>query len=214
MDDAGLMEKYRLTPVGLQRLYRELAGLGLLQTEKSQETSLPVTTVKIREFVKDVRSGMTDAGLVEKYGISSEALHSIFRKLLDLKALTHDDLFGHEDLRTPSVLHAQKRAMDRYVLDFELGMFDAHAPDNRGIVRDINEEGVGVTGMDATAGDTRTLLVSPDDFLEIQPFIFKAECRWSDAQGPGGARCAGFKIVHISDENLAALRELIRLLSF
>ncbi|MBM3298825.1 MAG: PilZ domain-containing protein [Deltaproteobacteria bacterium] len=104
--------------------------------------------------------------------------------------------------------------MDRYVLDFELNVFDAYAPDKRGTVRDITEKGLGVTGIDVSPGEFRTLVVAPDEFLEIQPFMLKAECRWCEALELSGVCAAGFKIVHVSEENRESLRKLIRLLTF
>ena len=214
MDDVTLMKKYRLSRLGLRSLYEELANLGLLDTHRRYAAKPHVTTVRIKELVKDVRSGTSDGDLIKKYNVSSDDLHMIFKKLLDLKALHPDELFGDASLRSRSVLPAELRQMDRYALDFELTIVDAFDLESRGTVRDITERGVGVAGIQATPGDIRTFIVSPDEFLEITPFVFKCECRWSGRQEPEGTSLAGFKITDISPDNLDALQKVVELLIF
>lgn len=49
-------------------------------------------TVSAKEVVQDIRSGMNDAGLMEKYGLSPEWLPIMFSKLLDAGLITQPEL--------------------------------------------------------------------------------------------------------------------------
>jgi hypothetical protein len=65
-------------------------------------------------------------------------------------------------------------------------------PGTRYLVRDISENGIGVTGINAQIDETKSLAVVGDEFGEIAPFEFEAQCRWARQLEPDGAICAGF----------------------
>jgi hypothetical protein len=48
--------------------------------------------IMAEDIVKDIRSGMNDGLLMEKYMLSERGLNKIFRKLLDHKAMTPNEL--------------------------------------------------------------------------------------------------------------------------
>jgi uncharacterized protein (DUF433 family) len=48
--------------------------------------------INARDAVNDIRAGMADSELMQKYGISAKGLHSLFLKLLDVKAITQSEL--------------------------------------------------------------------------------------------------------------------------
>ncbi len=49
-------------------------------------------TVKARHAVNDIRTGMTDSELMQKYGLSAKGLQRLFLKLLQVKAITQSEL--------------------------------------------------------------------------------------------------------------------------
>lgn len=49
-------------------------------------------TVNVREIVADVRAGLDDSALIEKYRLSEKGLHTVFKKLADVGALKREDL--------------------------------------------------------------------------------------------------------------------------
>lgn len=214
MSDAELMDKYKLSTRGLRSLFRELTTLGLIEDRDREDTQSASIRIRIKEVVKDIRSKVKDTELMEKYRLSSKALHMLFNKLLELKALSRDDLFGYDAPTTRDSMAVSVREFDRYELDFELNVFDAFRPEVKGTVRDITEQGLGVEGLDASVGEVKTFLISPDEFLDISPFVFKAECRWHRDQDLEESTVAGFKIIDISSDNLAAMRKLLGLLGF
>ena len=214
MDEAALMKKYKLSLAGLKNLLKELSDLGLLDADERGKAGPPKKTIKVREFLKDFRSGMADAALMAKYDLPRDGLYLVYRRLMDLKAIRADELFGDSTLRSPAVSPVTVREFERYCLDFELAVYEADSPGNRGVVRDLTEKGVGLSGISCSRGDQKLLVVSPDKFMAIEPFVFGAECVWSEMELDTRMSLSGFKINEISDDDLSRLRQLLGLLSF
>ena len=83
-----------------------------------------------------------------------------------------------------------------------------------GRIRDLSEVGVGVSGLEAQVGELKSLVVVPDEFLEVEPFFFEAKCRWSRMGDQGKIWNAGFEITDISEGNYIQLLELLQLMTF
>jgi hypothetical protein len=127
MNDAALMKKYGLASDGLQSLFDKLVTGGYIDLSEVQgrmqgfwgtiiiddlykETALPKAKsgarINAQEAARDVRSGMDDPALMEKYRLSHKGLQSLFDKLIAGGLITQADLnrrsFGIEhtvDLR-------------------------------------------------------------------------------------------------------------------
>jgi hypothetical protein len=131
MDDAALMKKYNLLPAGLQSLFDklimggfiDLAEMELRQSsfwgtavicesdfapyESDEPESPPVADRKsppqipARKAARDIKSGVNDFALMEKYRLSSKGLQSLFNKLISAGLITKADLdkrsLGFED---------------------------------------------------------------------------------------------------------------------
>jgi hypothetical protein len=78
-----------------------------------------------------------------------------------------------------------------------------------GILRDITENGVGIRGLKAAVGETKTFVIVPTDFLDIDPLIFDGQCRWMRSRR-NGQHLSGFEITSISGPSLQELRRFIR----
>jgi uncharacterized protein (DUF433 family) len=48
--------------------------------------------IKASDAANDIRAGMTDSEMMEKYGLSAKGLHSLFLKLLEVRAVTQSEL--------------------------------------------------------------------------------------------------------------------------
>jgi hypothetical protein len=127
MNDAALMKKYGLASDGLQSLFDKLVASGYIDLSEVQsrmqgfwgtividdlrkETTFPKAKsgarINAQEAARDVRSGMDDPALMEKYRLSYKGLQSMFDKLIAGGLITQADLnrrsFGIEhtvDLR-------------------------------------------------------------------------------------------------------------------
>lgn len=214
MEHVALMNKYKLTPRGLQNLFEELTNLGLLERTDQQEVIPGRQRIKIREIVGDVKAGMTDSQMMAKYHIDHESLQALFKKLLDLKAISRDILFGEAGLACETPVPTHVRELDRYVLDFDIPVYEQGCPEIQGRVHDITEKGVGIRGLSMKVDEAKTLVVAGDAFGVVAPFEFSAICRWSGLDHEDGRYAAGFQILEISRLSMEELRKLIKLIAF
>lgn len=214
MGHVALMEKYKLTPVGLHNLFEELTNLGLLERTDRHRVVSGRQRIRIREIVSDVKAGMTDPELMTKYRIDRKTLQALFKKLLDLKAIKRDTLFGELGLQYETSVPANVRVEDRYVLDFDIPVYGAGHPEVQGSVHDITENGIGIRGLRHKVSEVKTLVVLGDAFGVVAPFEFGAVCRWSTVDEQDGGYAAGFQILDISEKALHELRKLIKLIAF
>jgi len=49
-------------------------------------------TINAKEILADIKAGMNDAALMEKYGLSEKGLQSLYKKLTDAGLLKHREL--------------------------------------------------------------------------------------------------------------------------
>jgi len=100
MNDAALMEKYNLSVRGLQSLYSKLEAEGLLdrfifgnepsgpQDHKHSEKK----ELSAKKALADLKKGLSDQALMEKYRLSGRGLQSMFTKLLEAKLVDESGL--------------------------------------------------------------------------------------------------------------------------
>ncbi len=62
--------------------------------------------IRAKEFVRDLRNGMSDRQLMEKYALSAEQLRSVFRKLVDRGAVDEMELFMRTSLSDSTITQA------------------------------------------------------------------------------------------------------------
>jgi hypothetical protein len=73
------------------------------------EGSLMTTSkrkIKAKPFVRDLRNGMGDRELMEKYTLSETQLHKVFRKLVDAGAIDEMELFMRTSLSDSTITKA------------------------------------------------------------------------------------------------------------
>ncbi len=121
LDDYALMEKFNLSAKGLQSLFKKLMETGALTKEELDQRNPSLTgaafilegdppfvkgepaperpskrpsrpPLDAREIVGDIRSGMPDAELMEKYRVSSRGLQSIFDQLVKAGVMRQSEL--------------------------------------------------------------------------------------------------------------------------
>jgi hypothetical protein len=172
----------------------------------------PKRTIKAREIVADIRSGLTDKQLVDKYNISFNALEHLFRKLIDAGALQESEVDGRGAATQNKQSPEKRRKLHRNYVFVRLPIYDLDNLLNEGLVVNISEQGLQINGMAAKAGEKRAFLVQADYFADVFPFSFEAECDWA-SKSEDGEWNAGFEIMSISEGGLEELRKLIRMLA-
>ena len=118
----------------------------------------------------DIRSGMSNEGLTEKYRISSDKLSSVFKKLVDAEAMDASELEGREGWPPEPVKPQFIRSRPRQYVVFPLPVYDTDDLGEEGFVKDINELGMQVTGIKAKVGEAKSLLIQADEFADVYPF--------------------------------------------
>jgi len=122
MDDAALIEKYHLSAEGLQSLFDKLVTSGFIDlseiarrlpgylgivaiTESAPPRHMGEVTashqqlktkspplINAQEAARDIRWGIEDSALMEKYRLSPQELHDLFDRLLSAGLITEADL--------------------------------------------------------------------------------------------------------------------------
>jgi uncharacterized protein (DUF433 family) len=213
IDDSGLKEKYGLSDDGLQNLYGQLLDADLLEKEGTQYVVPQRRRIGTREIVSDIRSGLADLDLMEKYKLSSRGLQKVFAKLLDAGALLECDLAERDSSYRDSVTLKKMRGAIRSLPILSVGVYCEDNPNVQGKIRDLSEDGVGVLGLTATVGEIATLVFMPYDALEIDDFSVETKCRWFKSGQAGAMSSAGFEFTHLSEKSLSELQKLLQLMT-
>jgi len=166
--------------------------------------------ITAEHIVKDIRSGMSDERLMEKYILSERGINKVFKKLLDHEAMSADELSSriasYADLSPLDYL----RESTPHELVCLVPIYEENLQDIRGSVCELTEKSVGVAGLEAAVNELKKLVIPADEFFGISPFSFRAACRWVEQQNDGAESVAGFEITDISDEDYQRLKQLIR----
>jgi uncharacterized protein (DUF433 family) len=165
-DHATLKGKYNLSEEGIQDLYRQLAEAGFLEWTGDEFIVAAKRRIDTKELVTDIRSGVTDVELMEKYKLSSRGLQRVFAKLVDSGAVMADDISGRSIAYDDSVALKRGRGSIRALPILSIDIHEKSNPQIIGRIKDLSEVGVGVRGLEAQVGELKSLLVVPDEFLE------------------------------------------------
>jgi uncharacterized protein (DUF433 family) len=99
MDDETLAKKYDLQGKAFQS--HKIAALNLLGQRKGGKSGKPSLKIKSGDVVKDIRAGLDNEELKEKYQLSPRQLQSLFRKIIDAKLMSPLELASRLSV-TPS----------------------------------------------------------------------------------------------------------------
>ncbi|MFC1835451.1 hypothetical protein ACFL2Q_12065 [Thermodesulfobacteriota bacterium] len=170
--------------------------------------------LQAKDIIADIRSGMADADLMQKYRLTSKGLQSAFTKLLNNRLVTVEEIYGqHRSLEDDTVIVDDLRLLRRHYLAVAIPIYETAFPDQAGRLRDITERGIGISGIPARLGERKAFLIPAKDISGVESIEFEAECIWAD---PGTSRekwTAGFQVITITEEALQNLRELMQLLT-
>jgi hypothetical protein len=175
---------------------------------------MPKRTIVIKNFVRDFESGKTNEELMQNYELDLWGLRNTLKKMMEIKALALEDVRD----RIPS-FHGvsdgdDRRSLQRRFVLFSFPVYEADDLAEEGLVNDISEKGLQVSGIRSGVGEAKSLLIRADEFADIYPFVFEATCRWINPVDERGECAAGFEITNISEGGLEELRKLIKMLAF
>jgi hypothetical protein len=166
--------------------------------------------ISARQVVEDIRSGTAVMELLQKYKLTSNELRRLLEKLLHTRLLDRSELDSWSTLNHEITVIRGVRQDARLTIDFPLRVQDYDHPYKQGTVRDLSQRGIGVLGINARVGETRTLVVRLNGIADCGSVRFEAKCRWVIPMEAEGQECiAGFEITGIDNAALQELRKVL-----
>jgi hypothetical protein len=163
-------------------------------------------------IIDDLRSGMTDRELQVKYRLSTNGLCTIYEKLVDRGAISHSELSKWSPLYSLRTHYKESRSYPRADLASRVPIYDL-GTGSIGILRDISENGMRVAGIDASVGQARTFQIPIDMFMQADPLLIVAECKWAKPKGTMKQYgVAGFEILDLPANDRNTLQNFITFL--
>ena len=238
--DSELMEKHKLTAKGLQSVFQKLLQATIVkpseiygrlasydETVAIEMSRIPVTeppeprkkSIKSSKITADIRAGITDSQMMEKYGLTAADLDHVFKQLVAAGVISAGEIERQSRLDTQDQDQQQqdgepvKRELPRNYMVVSVPIFEAKNLLNEGTIIDVSEKGLKIQGIRTMEGEKKGLLVQGDEFHDVYPFVFDAVCRWTQTDGSTGDTVAGYQITAITDQSLEELRKLIAALS-
>ena len=168
--------------------------------------------IPVIEILNDIRAGMPDVVLMRKYRLSFKRLIQVMQRLVKHKAIAHRELYEKSPTYRSVIDVLVSRSSLRWNIPFPIEVYHDETS-QKGVIRDISENGLRVAGITAKEGDVMTLRLPLKEVVKAEPIEFQAVCRWSKTRGQRRKYIAsGFQIVRISEDSKSRLRELIGLL--
>ncbi len=170
--------------------------------------------IKAREIVDEMRLGLTDSELKERYRLSSRGLRRLLNKLVHAGAIGHAELYEISEAYKEAVDVTAGRGHPRIDVTFPLRIFE-DGSSNKGLVRDISETGMRVAGIESRVEEIKAFRLPLDDLMAADPIFLEARCRWIETKGHDVEYpVAGFEIVNMSKRSKRDLRNFVRLFHF
>ena len=173
----------------------------------------PKLRISVRDFLADVRSGLTDSELMAKYGVSARGLTRTFEKL-KAGGFIHDAELEIRTLHAEDTVHIdihQLSLQPREELVCLVPIYESGVPEQNGLVRSMSEHELELTGIEAEVGEMKSLVISADLFFDLDPFTFEARCISVKPKSSEGETVYGFEITHISETHIESFRKLMDL---
>ena len=169
--------------------------------------------ISATQVVRDIRSGITQEELQEKYKIALHRVEKLFKRLVAANAVTESELAERYPSYKEAIAGINQSRNRRVLLPFELIVYDI-TTSSIGLLRDISETGLRVAGINCNVGGERTFQLSVDIFMEADPVLIVAKCQWVKVRGKTTKHAtAGFEITDISDDDRMVLKTFVELLS-
>jgi hypothetical protein len=225
MGNTGLMEKYDLSARALLKIMTQLLWKGLLSPvvfAKRKSLINSVLTDKHRRIVsgqvlQDIRSGMGDAGLKEKYKLSSRGLVRLLERLVDSKLMSHSELSEMSGAYRNKVGRIYGRSHVRAYITVPIPVYDIGSLGSSatGLLRDISLEGFRLAGIESNVGDVKTFQVPTDMFMNAEPLLLIGECSWATTRaGNRDYWVTGYRMETVTEADAEAITKFINFLLF
>jgi hypothetical protein len=169
--------------------------------------------IRIREFVQDIWSGLSNLQLMEKHRLSPRELRRAFEKLIDLEGVDFTALYRPPIHPEINISDACSRKTERHNIAFRVPIYEPHSPDVQGAVRNISDQGIGISGIEATPGEIKSFVIESKHPAGIEQIQLHAECRWTDTDSTTSEPVGGFRMTRITRRNRIELQRLVEFVS-
>lgn len=163
-----------------------------------------------RNVVNDLRSGMADWELRTKYRLSTNSLRTIFEKLVAYNAVSRSELCEMSPFYKVTMDLTKARKYRRVALNLSVPVYDIESS-STGILRDVSENGLRVAGIETDVGQTKAFQIPIDLFMQVDPLLIVAECKWVKTKGKTKKYVVGgYEILDLSESDRESLRNVIK----
>jgi PAS domain S-box-containing protein len=166
-----------------------------------------------RNFVNDLRSGLGDSSLMDKYGLSPYGFLEALDTLIESNAISYAELQSILPLDKQEITYEEMRAYPRSPVREPILVYDMADPLSEGRIKNMSKGGLLIEGIRSKIGETKRFLILPKGFPSISSLTLEGECRWTSTKAETGAFCGGFLILRISKMALFEIEKLLALLS-
>jgi hypothetical protein len=167
-----------------------------------------------KALAQDIRTGMGDGGIMAKYGLSPGGLERVFKKLLKSGLIAPAELYAVSSLYKIKIDTLKHRRHPRADLSVRIPIYDISSS-SVGLLRDVSETGLRVAGVSAEPGNVKTFQIPVDMYIEADPLLVIAECKWAMIKGNNRKYfVAGFELQDVSDHDANILKGFIEFLLF
>ncbi|HMK34704.1 MAG TPA: hypothetical protein VK463_06540 [Desulfomonilaceae bacterium] len=184
-DYAALMEKYKLSRAGVDHLFEQLQGAGLLKQKKQ---------VKLSEIGVDLKRGASEPDLMEKYRLSLGELQKIVRQLAEIHYLKLEEIQGLQFVYY-GIMNSPRKKMFPIVATQVYEVLD---PETLGRLKYLNSDKIGVRGIPAVLSKNKILVLQSSAFRDGKPLVFDVRCVSTTTDAADVVPIAEFKIVNIA----------------
>lgn len=161
-------------------------------------------------FINDIRSGMSDTELMLKYNLSSRMLQSLFRTLLNTKAITPAEIYERTPFEETTIdVSTLSLSLEGYTMQ-TTSIYEVTRPEKIGRVTALDEKEFKTEGIEAGFAQTSAFVLLPGKAAKIEPIFLKAKCRWCQKDEATGEHAGVFEITSIGPEHTKELRKLVR----
>jgi hypothetical protein len=165
--------------------------------------------ISATQVVRDIRSGLTEEDLHDKYKIALHRVQKLFKRLVAAKVVTASELAVRFPSYKEAIAGINQSRNRRVPLPFEFIVYDI-TTSSIGLLRDISETGIRVAGINCNQGDERTFQIPLDTFVGSDPLLAVAKCKWMKVRGRTiRYATAGFEIIDISDDDRMVLKTFV-----
>lgn len=167
-----------------------------------------------KTLAQDIRTGMGDGAIMDKYGLSPRDIERLFKKLLKSKLITPAELYTVSSLYKIKIDTLKNRRCPRADLSVRIPIYDISSS-SVGLLRDVSETGLRVAGIAVEPGSVKTFQIPVDMYIEADPLLVIAQCKWAQIKGNNRKYfVAGFELQDVSDHDAGILRAFIEFLLF